>query len=172
MSTLLIQPSGHTKSLLIALYSSNNNQEKALSLINNENDKEITAYMFSSAISGCGTNYPKALELLQKACLLNRADEAVFTATAKCCAKNKKYLKSFKIIDAMLLRGMNFNKYSFSFIINAVLEYIILGNDVIKLLEKYLILGYESNQKLITSAVCQKVVRDLLIADKPLDASR
>ena len=59
--------------------------------------------------------------------MLNKADEAVFTATAKCCAKNKKYLKSFRIIDAMMLQGLEFNKYSFSFIINACLEYQLQG---------------------------------------------
>ena len=128
MKTLDIAPSSHTKSLLISLYSTNGNLEASQSLIISESDETVTPYMFSSAVSACGSNWQFALELLQRACVLNKADEAVFTATAKCCAKNKKYLKSFRIIDAMMLQGLEFNKYSFSFIINACLEYHCVNN--------------------------------------------
>ena len=127
MRTLNISLSSHTKSLLIALYSSNNDYKAAMELVNPDSDEYISSYMFSSAIAACGTNWQFALELLQRACNLNKADEAVFTATAKCCAKNKKYLKSFRIFDAMLSRKLEMNKYSFSFIINACLEYEIQG---------------------------------------------
>ena len=223
MKTLNIAPSSHTKSLLISLYSSYGNHEAALSFINSESDETVTPYMFSSAVSACGSNWQFALELLQRACVLNKADEAVFTATAKCCAKNKKYLKSFRIIDAMILKGLEFNKYSFSFIINACLEYQLQGErdfiegetergklaeqqliqdingnrrgkdneeqskkgsgneekgsekriapDGIYFLEKYLTIAQERTPYLLTSSVCQKIIKDLVTAKMPSAAA-
>ena len=226
MKTLDIAPSSHTKSLLISLYSTNGNLEASQLLIISESDETVTPYMFSSAVSACGSNWQFALELLQRACVLNKADEAVFTATAKCCAKNKKYLKSFRIIDAMMLQGLEFNKYSFSFIINACLEYQLEGEkdgiegevgrgntdekelsqnrnklgrekesegkrkkenkfdyngsgdeergsekrsapDAVYFLEKYLTIAQERTPYLLTSSVCQKVIKDLLLAKMP-----
>jgi pentatricopeptide repeat protein len=166
MKTFNIIPSGYTKSLLINIYSMNNQTDLAIDLILSEKDEYITPYMYASAIGACKTNYKQALMLLQKASLNNKADEAVFTITAKVLSKQKEYMKSFKVIDAMLLRGLSFNKFSFSFIINALLEYQMSGNDSIQLLQKYLNIVKVDNPFLLTNAVCQKVIKDLLLCNQ------
>lgn len=166
MKTFDITPSGYTKSLLINIYSMNNQTELAIDLIFSEKEEYVTPYMYASAIGACKTNYKQALMLLQKASLNNKADEAVFTITAKILSKQNEYEKAFKVIDAMLLRGLSFNKFSFSFIINALLEYQMSGNDSIHLLQKYLNVVKINNPLLLTNAVCQKVIKDLLLCNQ------
>ena len=171
MKSVGIDPCGHTKSLLIKFHTLNKDYTEAINLVNEESDYTVTRYMFSSAIAACGTDWQQALALLQRSNTLNKADEAVFTATAQCCARNNQYEKAFRVIDAMLLRGLPFNKYSFSFAINACLEYQIKGNDALNYLDRYLSIASERYPLLLTNAVCQKVVRDLLLCRKPVAAA-
>ena len=171
MKSVGIDPCGHTKSLLIKFHTLNKDFTEAINLVNEESDYTVTRYMFSSAIAACGTDWQQALALLQRSNALNKADEAVFTATAQCCARNNQYDKAFRVIDAMLLRGLPFNKYSFSFAINACLEYQIKGNDALNYLDRYLSIASDRYPVLLTNAVCQKVVRDLLLCRKPVAAA-
>jgi hypothetical protein len=170
MKSVGIDPCGHTKSLLIRYHTSNKNYNEAINLVKDEPNDTVTPYMFSSAVTACGVNWQEALALLQRANTLNKADEAVFTATAQCCARSNNYIKAFRVIDAMLLRGLPFNKFSFSFTVNACLEYQMKGNDALHYLDRYLSIASDRYPVLLTNAVCQKVVRDLLLCKKPVFA--
>jgi hypothetical protein len=170
MKSVGIDPCGHTKSLLIRYHTSNKNYNEAINLVKDEPNDTVTPYMFSSAVTACGIDWQEALALLQRANTLNKADEAVFTATAQCCARSNNYIKAFRVIDAMLLRGLPFNKFSFSFTINACLEYQMKGNDALHYLDRYLSIASDRYPVLLTNAVCQKVVRDLLLCKKPVFA--
>ena len=170
MKSVGIDPCGHTKSLLIRYHTLNKNYKEAIDLVKDEPNDTVTPYMFSSAVTACGIDWQEALALLQRANSLNKADEAVFTATAQCCARSNNYIKAFRVIDAMLLRGLPFNKFSFSFTINACLEYQLKGNDALHYLDRYLSIASERYPVLLTNAVCQKVVRDLLLCKKPVFA--
>ena len=170
MKSVGIDPCGHTKSLLIRFHTLNKNYNEAINLVKDEPNDTVTPYMFSSAVTACGIDWQEALALLQRANTLNKADEAVFTATAQCCARSNNYIKAFRVIDAMLLRGLPFNKFSFSFTINACLEYQMKGNDALHYLDRYLIIASDRYPVLLTNAVCQKVVRDLLLCKKPVFA--
>jgi hypothetical protein len=83
MRSLNIAPCGRTKSLLIALYASNNASRAAVEMVTQEGDDDVTPYMMSNAIVACGGDWRVALGLLRRASGLNKADEAVFTATAR-----------------------------------------------------------------------------------------
>ena len=84
MKSLNIVPCGRTKSLLIALYAANNNSKAAVDMVTQEGDSDVTPYMLSNAIVACGDDWRAALGLLKRASGLNKADEAVYTATARC----------------------------------------------------------------------------------------
>ena len=170
MKSVGIDPCGHTKSLLIRYHTLNKNYNEAINLVKDEPNDTVTPYMFSSAVTACGIDWQEALALLQRANTLNKADEAVFTATAQCCARSNNYIKAFRVIDAMLLRGLPFNKFSFSFTINACLEYQMKGSDALHYLDRYLSIASDRYPVLLTNAVCQKVVRDLLLCKKPVFA--
>ena len=163
MKSLNITPCGRTKSLLIALHALNNDSTAAVSMVMGERDSDVTPYMFSNAIVACGDDWRLALTVLKRAGTLNKADEAVFTAAARCCVWGGEYVKGFKIIDAMLKRGLPFNKYSFSFVVNTCLLHQINGNDGISYLTKYLTMVKEDYPYLLTNAVCQKVMKDLVL---------
>jgi pentatricopeptide repeat protein len=127
MATFNIEPDTHTQSLLIQLRSHGNEAKQAVDIVDRTADEDVTSHMFAAAISACDDQWRTALLLLQRASKLRKADEAVFTATAQCCARAGEYQKAFKVIDTMLARGLLMNKYSFSFVIGACLEYIAQG---------------------------------------------
>lgn len=152
-----------------------NNQNINIDNTNNDNERnngnDNNNKHDNSDTNNNNNDYKNAIKLLQKACQLNKADEAVFTITAKICYQQKQYIKSFKIIDAMILRGLPLNKYSFSFLLNSCLEYQINGGNALNYIEKYINLAYHNYPTLITNSVCQKVMRDLLLANQPYFAA-
>ena len=99
---------------------------------------------------------------------LKVADVVIYTAAAQQCARDGQYVRCFKIVDSMLGRGILLNKFTFSMVVHACLSYQDTGRgDAVPWLEKYLQLAYEKYPFLLTNAVCQKVVHDLVHSRQP-----
>ena len=207
MKTFNIVPTGYTKSLLIAFYasispslsssspSSSSPSSPSTSIPSSTSSStapsfstsfldgshgEVTSYMFSNSISACAT-WKESIDILRKACVLHKADEAVFTIAARNCVRDDRYPEAFSVIDAMLRRGLPLNKYSFSFVINACLQFQLQlqvqdggkeGSDKgVNYLSKYINIAESKYFHLLTNAVCQKIMKDLLLCGRPVLAA-
>jgi hypothetical protein len=65
-------------------------------------DKSLSSYVFANAIESCidkDSDSQRCMQLLEKASLLHMADEAVFLAAAKCCARHREYSQAFDVIQ-------------------------------------------------------------------------
>lgn len=148
-----------TKSLIIQLYSLSSNIIQISKLLDDEGDDDITPHMFANAIGSCTNDWKRALILLQRASKVKKADSAVYTETAKICISSHEYDNAFRVIDLMLNRGIEINKYSLSFIITACLQ--APDGRGIYYLEKYLDTTYKSKPELLTNAICQRIITEL-----------
>lgn len=65
-------------------------------------DKSLSSYVFANAIESCidkDSDSQRCIQLLEKASSLHMADEAVFLAAAKCCARHREYSQAFDVIQ-------------------------------------------------------------------------
>ena len=65
-------------------------------------DKSLSSYVFANAIESCidkDSDSQRCMQLLEKASSLHMADEVVFLAAAKCCARHREYTQAFDVIQ-------------------------------------------------------------------------
>ena len=65
-------------------------------------DKSLSSYVFANAIESCidkDSDSQRCMQLLEKASSLHMADEVVFLAAAKCCARHREYSQAFDVIQ-------------------------------------------------------------------------
>lgn len=187
METFGISHSDYTKSALLHLYAQQNDTQAAVNLVSDVilskdhhsnssllnsswtstdvHSLSLTPYLFANAINACG-DWQVALQLLQRAVRLHKADAAVYTATAQVCASQSQYAAAFRTIDIMLSRKVKFNKYSLSVIITSCISAHSDGHTfgtfrALDYLEKYLNIAAASTPSLLDAHVCQRVVREL-----------
>lgn len=119
-----VEPTDFTRSLLIQLNTISPPESRAdvLDLLSgDEGEGAATPHMFAVAIGGCA-DYRAALRMLQRAISARKADVAVYTAAAQACGKSGEYESAFRVLDIMVGRGIEMNKYSLSLALTLSLE--------------------------------------------------
>jgi pentatricopeptide repeat protein len=159
----------YAKVSMMRLYSSNGLGSAALDIVNNEPDHTVTSHMFVNAIKNTN-EWTESIKLIQRANNLGKADESVFAAAAQCCFNAKQYEPGLKLFDIYQQKGFRLNKYMLSIVIGACLNYIEEGGPGMKQLEKYLEIASKV-PNLLTSSVCQRVVKQLTSLHEPAMAA-
>ena len=160
MSQMGMSQTEYTKSMMMQLYAASGMKQAAIDIIAKEDGTEVTSHMFASAISNVG-EWEFAVDILDRAVKLQKADGAVFGAAIKACISHKQYIKGFTIINDLLRRDSRIDKYLFSTIITACVQFEKSGGRGAHLLDKYVQVVHSKFPELLSDSICQKVVKEL-----------
>ena len=161
-----------TKAIAIQIYSKAGKLNDVISIIDNELDEIVTNYMFSNAIIAHWNDPIVAIRLLRRAIKLKIADEAVYTAPASVLTNIGEYSNAIRVIDSLFEANLNWNKHVISVAINTLLLW--YDRDfhpfIMDKLTKILMSIQLYDKKLITNAICQKVIHSLIQSNQSLNA--
>lgn len=158
-----LHPTAYTKVLMLQLYAISRRYERGVSLMNEVVPQDLSAHLFSTYIlQYCHSNFSEGIYQFKRAISNGCADDVVFTSTAQLCLHHREFHVAIKIFDFMLYKyRIPWNKFSLSVMLNVCLTthkpYLV--SKLCMYLEE---LADSSQRNLISNAICQKVMKELV----------
>lgn len=169
-----IQPNRWTNELLLEIDGLRGNADSAFRLVENMSDSELTPHMISSALNLCD-NSTSVLRLTKRALALGVADSTVVVTAVKKLVATGEFENAHHVLRSLWQQGTQLDKYVLSSMLSAVFlecrtllegkQIVATGEPIqgrVVLLRQYLQTVKISQPYLLTSSICQRVVRELI----------
>lgn len=151
-----------SNALLLQLYASTDRSEAVFAFVDGQTDETLTAHMLAIALPLCET-VARVEQLYHRAKRTNKADDVVFVVASKALLLLGDSRRALAVMEDMLASSVRQNKYIVSHVLSLCLGE--LTSSSAAYVKRYLKLCYEQYPQLITDAVCQKSMTELMRVD-------